>query len=139
MNIIYADDDQLSLEIVLRALQARGHTVQTINTSRAADMIAQFQVALRSKPAPQLIILDGHNVARDDQGRVLADMQPALMVEWLRKHGLTPGVRLVLYSSDDGLVQQARTDAALGFSAAVPKAGASGGLKILLDTVETNI
>ena len=136
MNIIYADDDQLSLEIVFRALQSRGHSVKTINTSRATELTTQFEAALRTQP--QLIILDGHNVTRDAQGRILADMKPALMVDWLRRNGLPSGVRLMLYSSDDGLVEEVRADQKLGFSAAIRKAGTGGGLKALLDAVETS-
>jgi CheY-like chemotaxis protein len=137
MNIIYADDDQLSLEIVSRALQARGHSVRIINTSRAAEMLSQFSTALKNPIAPQVIILDGHNVARDPQGNTLADLKPAQMVDWLRRHGLPSQVRLVLYSSDDHLVEEIRADQQLGFSAAISKAGAKGGLKALLEAVET--
>lgn len=137
MNIIYADDDQLSLEIVGRAFQARGHNVQIINTSRATEMLNQFQLALKEKDELHVVILDGHNVALDPQGKAVADIAPTMLVDWLRKHGLPSDTRLVLYSSDENLVDEIRTDEKLGFSAAIRKAGTGGGLKALLEAVET--
>jgi len=137
MKIIYADDDQLSLDIVLRALQARGHQVYTINTSHGEAMLQQFEVLLDHQTPPQIIILDGHNLVLDAQGQVLFDLQPALLVAQLRQQGLSAEVKLVLYSSDEGLINEARNQRSMGFSAAVPKVGNGGGLMALLAAVET--
>lgn len=139
MNIIYADDDQLSLEIVGRAFQARGHHVQIINTSRATEMLNQLKLALKNKADLHVVILDGHNVALDAQGKAVADVAPTTLVDWLRKQGMPSDTRLVLYSSDENLVDEIRTDLKLGFSAAIRKGGSGGGLRALLEAVETTV
>lgn len=136
MNIVYADDDQLSLQIVLRALEARGHQVTTIDSSKVNDMLKIFRQLLTHGPLPQLIILDGHNVARDTDGTALVDVQPTMLLNWFQRNGLPGDTRFVLYSSDDQLIEQARSNTALGFAGAVSKAGTEGGLYALLDTVE---
>ncbi len=137
MHILYADDDQLSLQIVWRALEARGHQVTTVDSSRVYQMLNQFQQVLGVEPVPQVIILDGHNLARDDKGNPVADVQPTMLRSWLQRQGLNDGTRFVLYSSDNQLVEQIRSDTALGFSAAVPKSGNGGGLLALLKAIET--
>jgi CheY-like chemotaxis protein len=136
MNIVYADDDQLSLQIVLRALEARGHQVTTIDSSKVNDMLKIFRQLLANGPLPQLIILDGHNVARDADGTPLVDVQPTMLLNWFQRNGLPGDTRFVLYSSDDQLIEQARSNTALGFAGAVSKVGTEGGLYALLDTVE---
>lgn len=138
MNIVYADDDQLSLEIVYRALQARGHRVITVNSSRLQEMLCQFQQVLSDGPLPQIVILDGHNVARDAEGQVVIDVDAGHLVHWFQRQGVPAGIRFVLYSSDDQLVAQAAQNQHLGFYAAVAKAGTNGGLKALLNVVEAD-
>ena len=136
MNIIYADDDQLSLEIVLRALQTKGHQVITINSSKVNDMLLQMQRLMTQGPVPEIVILDGHNVATDPDGRPLVDIQPTQLINWLQRQGLPPDTRFILYSSDDQLVEQAQSNQLAGFWAAVAKAGSKGGLNALLKAVE---
>ncbi len=138
MNIVYADDDQLSLQIVLRALEARGHQVIIVNSSRMTEMLGQFRQLLSQGPMPQVIILDGHNVARDNEGIALVDVEPTTLLNWFQRNGLANDTRFVLYSSDDQLVEQVRSDTKLGFSGAVAKAGSKGGLQALLEVVESN-
>lgn len=139
MNIVYADDDQLSLEIVHRALQARGHQVITVNSSRLQEMLRLFQQVLSDGPVPQVVILDGHNLARDTEGQVVVDVAAGHLVHWFQRQGLPDGIRFVLYSSDDQLVAQAAQNQHLGFYAAVAKAGSNGGLKALLKVLETSL
>src|SRR5690348_9954669 len=98
MNIVYADDDQLSLQIVLRALEARGHQVTTVDSSKVNDMLRMFRQMLTSGPLPQLIILDGHNVARDTDGTALVDVQPSMLLNWFQRNGIPGETRFVLYS-----------------------------------------
>lgn len=136
MNIVYADDDQLSLEIVLRALESRGHRVTIVNSSKVKEMLRQFQQVLVQDPLPQLVILDGHNVATDAEGKPIADLQPDLLMNWLQRNGLPDNTRFVLYSSDDHLIAQTRANQVSGFFAAVPKVGSQGGLNALLTAVE---
>ncbi len=136
MNIVYADDDQLSLEIVLRALQARGHQVTTLNSSQPAQMLGQFRQVLEHGPVPQLVILDGHNIAKDLEGQPIVDVQPTMLRGWFLGSGLPEGTRFVLYSSDDHLLSQAREAKEWGFWAAVAKTGTGGGLNALLRAIE---
>lgn len=136
MNILYADDDQLSLQIVWRALQARGHQVITVNSSQASTMLNQFLKILTQGPMPELVILDGHNLTRDTTGQPVLDIPPSMVMNWLTGHGLPAHTPFVLYSSDDQLVGQARQDAGLGFQAAVSKGGNEGGLAALLRVIE---
>ncbi len=138
MNIVYADDDKLSLEIVLQALQSRGHRVTTVNSSKVQDMLGQFQGLILQGPLPQVVILDGHNIVTDPEGRPLVDIQPTQLMSWLQRQGLPSETRFILYSSDDQMVAQAQQNQTLGFFAAVPKAGSQGGLNALLRVVELN-
>jgi CheY-like chemotaxis protein len=137
MNILYVDDDQLSLEIVLRALQTRGYNISTVNSTKAEDMALQLKKLLAYGPVPQMVILDGHNVSRDPTGQAIVDMAPGFLKRWLERNGLPGDTRFVLYSSDEQLVEQIRNDAAAGFVAAVSKGGVGGGLNVLLQTIES--
>jgi CheY-like chemotaxis protein len=137
MNILYVDDDQLSLEIVLRALQTRGYNISTVNSTKADDMAVQLKKLLAYGPVPQMVILDGHNVSRDPTGQAIVDMAPGFLKRWLERNGLPGDTRFVLYSSDEQLVEQIRNDSAAGFSAAVLKGGVGGGLNALLQTIES--
>lgn len=136
MNIIYADDDKLSLNIVHRALEARGHRVQTIYTGDASQLQASLQASLSQENTPQIVILDGHNLTLDETGKPIVDIQPTLLMEWLRRNGVAATTRFVLYSSDDSLLQQVRTNPNLGFSSAISKVGEQGGLSALMRTIE---
>lgn len=137
MNVVYADDDQLSLEIVLRALESRGHTVIAVNSSKMNDMLVKFQQLLTQGPVPQMIILDGHNIAKDPDGKPVADVQPTVLMGWLHRNGLDAQTPFVLYSSDDAMVEKYQADPSIGFFAAVPKVGVNGGLSALLKVVES--
>jgi hypothetical protein len=59
-----------------------------------------------------------------------------MLLNWFQRNGLPGDTRFVLYSSDDQLIEQARSNTALGFAGAVSKVGTEGGLYALLDTVE---
>lgn len=136
MNIIYADDDKLSLNIVHRALEARGHNVQTIYTGDASQLQAHLKATLTVENRPQIVILDGHNLTLDETGKPIVDIQPTLLMDWLRRNGLTDTTRFVLYSSDDSLLQQVRANPQLGFWSAISKVGEQGGLVALMRTIE---
>ena len=137
MNIVYADDDQLSLEIVLRALEARGHNVTAINSSKINELLLQLQRVLTQGPLPQVVILDGHNVTTDAGGKPVLDVQPTQLMGWLQRQGLPLDTPFILYSSDERLVSQAQQDQTMGFFAAVAKGGTQGGLNALLRVVES--
>lgn len=139
MNIIYADDDKLSLNIVHRALEARGHTVHLVYTGDATRLQAELQSSLTTTSAPNLVILDGHNLTLDEQGKPIVDIQPTVLMNWLRRNGLNAQTRFVLYSSDDSLLQQAHNNPELGFWSAISKVGEQGGLNALLRLVETQV
>lgn len=138
MNILYVDDDQLSLEIVLRALEARGHSINAINSTKAEEMVVQLKKVLTYGPYPQLVILDGHNVSRDNEGSAILDMAPGFLKNWLERNGLPANTPFVLYSSDDQLVDSVRNDQHSGFFAAVTKGGVAGGLNALLKAIESS-
>jgi hypothetical protein len=136
MKIVYADDDQLSLSIVNRALQARGHTVLTIYTGDASGLQTKLVDSLQDKPAPHFVILDGHNLTLDEKGKPIVDIHPNLLMDWLRRNGLDEQTRFVLYSSDDSLLAQVRNDPTSGFWTAISKVGEAGGLGALLRLLE---
>lgn len=136
MYVLYADDDQLSLDIVERALVARGHVARVINTAHASEMFDQFKRALEIGLSPQIVVVDGHNIARDTEGRPIIDVEPTTLLSWLRRNGLPDNVRYVLYSSDDKMLEQAQRNRTWGFSAAVSKGGEQGGLLALIRTLE---
>ncbi len=136
MFVLYADDDQLSLDIVERALIARGHIARVINTAHASEMFEQFKKALEIGLPPQIVVVDGHNIARDTEGRPIIDVEPTTLLNWLRRNGLPDNVSFVLYSSDDKMLEQALKNRSWGFSAVVSKGGEQGGLLALIHTLE---
>ncbi len=139
MYILFGDDEELARELVHKALTARGYTVYTLDTSRAEEMTSRLQGLRQKFGSPAIFILDGHNVLLDKEGRQLYDMTPLGLVSWLRQSGLPEECKFILYSNDDKLVEQARTNRALHFFAAVSKGGAGGGLTALLQAVEQAI
>jgi hypothetical protein len=136
MFILYGDDEQLARETVTRALKARGHEVFALDTSRAEEMTSRLGALRQQYGTPDIFILDGHNILLDKDGNKLYDMTPLGLVSWLRQNGLTDHCKFILYSNDDKLVEQARTNRALHFFGAVSKGGSEGGLNALLQTVD---
>lgn len=136
MFIMYGDDEPLDRDTVTAALTSKGFTIQTLDTSKTDDMTKRLKVLCEQYGPPDVFILDGHNVLRDNQGNQLYDMTPLGMVSWLRQNGLSRDSKFILYSNDDELVRQAQTNRNLHFYDAVAKAGANGGLLALLKAVE---
>lgn len=136
MFILYGDDEQIARDTVTRALKAQGHEVFALDTSRAEEITSRLSVLRQQYGTPDIFILDGHNILLDKDGNKLYDMTPLGLVSWLRQNGLTDQCKFILYSNDDKLVEQARTNRALHFFGAVSKGGSEGGLKVLLQTVE---
>lgn len=136
MFIIYGDDEQLARELVTKALSARGYKIISLDTSQADEMRNRLQNIRNEHGLPDIFILDGHNVLLDKDGNKLYDMTPLGMVSWLRQNGLSGNTKFILYSNDDKLVEQARSNRHLQFFAAVPKGGVEGGLTALLQAVE---
>lgn len=120
-----------------RALAARGYSIHTIYTGDVTTLTAAIQASLSQEPNPAYVILDGHNQTLDENGQPIIDIQPALLMEWLYRQGLPAHVRFVLYSNDDKLLQQVRTDPASGFWTVIAKVGEQGGLTALLRLLKT--
>jgi len=136
MFILYADDEKIDRELVEAALLAKGHQIFCLDSSKSEEMTRRFKTLCEQYGAPAIFILDGHNVLRDTAGNKLFDMTPLGMVSWLRQNGLSSTSKVILYSNDDALVEQARTNRSLNFFEAVPKSGLNGGLLMLLKAIE---
>jgi hypothetical protein len=135
MWILYADDEQIPRDLVAKALQAKGYTVSTIDTSRTEEITVRLRDLLEKHGIPTILILDGHHVLHDQEGNKLFDMNTLGMVNWLRHNGLPNDCKFILYSSDDYLIEQARLQHNFGFSEAIPKSGPQGGLGALLQAI----
>lgn len=136
MFILYGDDERLDRDLVTAALSSKGYNIQSLDTSKTDEMTKKLQVLYEKHGLPDIFILDGHNVLRDDAGNKLFDMTPLGMVSWLRQNGLSREAKFILYSNDDELVRQAQTNRNLHFYGAVSKSGTNGGLLALLKEVE---
>jgi CheY-like chemotaxis protein len=136
MFIIYGDDELIARELVTKALGAKGYQIVALDTSQADEMKKRLNTIRDQYGTPDIFILDGHNVLLDKEGNQLYDMTPLGMVSWLRQNGLTNNTKFILYSNDDKLVEQARTNRSLHFFAAIPKGGVGGGLVALLEAVQ---
>lgn len=136
MLIIYGDDEQLARQLVTKALEAQGYQIIALDTSRAEEMTSRLKEVNLRYGSPDIFILDGHNILLDNDGKPLYDMTPLGMVSWLRQNGLAGSCKFILYSNDDKLVEQARTNRAMQFFDAVAKGGDGGGLLALLAAVE---
>ncbi len=136
MFILYGDDEQLAREMVMKALRARGYQIFALDTSRTEEMTTGFQSLRQQYGIPDIFILDGHNVLLDNSGNRLFDMTPLGLVTWLRQNGVSEQCKFILFSNDDKLVEQARTNRALHFFEAISKSGSEGGLNALLLAVD---
>ncbi len=136
MFILYGDDEQLARDLVTKALSARGHQVFALDTSKSEEMTVRLKSLRQQYGTPNIFILDGHNILLDKDGNKLYDMTPLGLVSWLRQNGLSDECKFILYSNDDKLVEQARTNRALHFVDAISKGGSQGGLLALLEAVE---
>jgi CheY-like chemotaxis protein len=136
MLILYGDDEQIVRDLVTKALTARGHTVFGLDTSRAEDMGGRLKKLNEEHGTPDIFILDGHNILVDKAGNQLYDMTPLGLVAWLRENGVPGSCKFILYSNDDKMVEQARSNRHLQFFDAVPKGGEQGGLLALIRAVE---
>ena len=136
MLILYGDDEQVARDLVVQALSAKGYKIFALDTSRAEEMTVRLKQLVQAHGVPDVFVLDGHNVLLDRSGNRLYDMTPLGLVSWLRQNGLPARCKFILYSNDDKLVEQARTNRNLNFFDAVPKAGSNGGLNALLRAVE---
>lgn len=136
MLIFYGDDEQMSRDLVIKALAVRGFYAFALDTSQADQMKSHLKTLCEEQGTPDIFILDGHNILLDKQGNKLYDMTPLGMVSWLRQNGIEASCKFILYSNDDVLVEQARINRGLQFFAAIPKAGVGGGLVALLQAVE---
>jgi CheY-like chemotaxis protein len=134
--IILLCDDELSLrETVGAALTDLNHQVYKVDTSNAVLLRKQLADFVHLGLRPDLVILDGHNVLRDTEGNALFDMTPLGLITWMRQNGIEAQTRFLLYSNDDDLVQIAQERQRKQFWRAIPKLGAHGGLKMLLEAV----
>ena len=136
MLILYGDDEQLSRDLVTKALKAKGYDILTLDTSQASEMTTRLKQLRQQYGAPDIFILDGHNVLLDNDGQQLYDMTPLGLVSWLRQNGLTDECKFILYSNDDKLVEQALTTRSLHFFDAIAKGGPGGGLNALLQAID---
>ena len=136
MLILYGDDEQLSRDLVTRAMQSRGYQILTLDTSRAEEMTTRLKTLRQEYGSPDIFILDGHNVLVDNDGKQLYDMTPLGLVSWLRQNGLSGECKFILFSNDDKLVEQARSNRNLHFFDAISKGGQGGGLNALLQAVD---
>jgi hypothetical protein len=136
MFIMYGDDERLDRDTVTAALSSKGYKVCSLDTSKTDEMTKRLKAVCEENGSPDVFILDGHNVLRDDAGNKLFDMTPLGMVSWLRQNGLAKQAKFILYSNDDELVKQAQTNRNLHFFEAIPKGGSNGGLLALLKAVE---
>lgn len=139
MVILYADDEQSARVWVSRALETKGHTVLSLDTSDPAALQAdtgRVLSLLKGGMQLDLIILDGHNMLTNSDGRLLADVTPQGLLEWLYRNGLSRAYPLILYSNDPDLVAEIRLRNTAGFVDAICKVGKEGGLRALLEAVE---
>jgi hypothetical protein len=140
MVIVYADDDQASRRLVLRALEMRGHTVFTLDTSNAAQLQQDALNLLQLTKAGlklDVLVLDGHNVLTDSQGRAFLDVTPLGLLNWLYQNELGRDCLLILYSNDNVMVQQANQQKLVNFRATICKVGEGGGLQGLLASLDS--
>lgn len=138
MVIVYADDEQSAQAVVSRALQLRGHTVFTLDTSNPAQLqadTARLLKFVKSGLQVDVFVLDGHNRLTDDTGRLVTELTPDHLVAWLYHNGLGENCTYILFSNDHELVWQAHR-AHAPFAAAISKVGQGGGLGALLDSIE---
>ncbi len=136
MLLMYGDDDLKSRDLVTRAVQTRGDQILTFDTSQAEELTARFKDLIKHFGLPDILILDGHNILLDKQGQGFFDMTPSSMIFWLKQNGLKDDCKIILYSNDDSLVEQARLNNALKFFDAIPKGGKEGGLRALLQAID---
>ncbi len=136
MLIFYGEDEQVTRDLVLRALTAKGYKVFGLDTSRSEELTNRLKKLQQENGAPDAFILDGHNILLDDDGNKLYDMTPVGLVAWLRQNGIPESCKFILYSNDEKLVEMARTNRHLQFFGAIPKGGEQGGIMALLRLVE---
>ncbi len=135
--IFFGDDEPVARELVLHALEAKGYEVRTIDTSRSEEMAEQIKNLISQYGPPEIFIMDGHNILKDESGNVLFDMTPIGLMTWLKAMGITSNCKFILYSNDFIMVEQARQNSQLDFYAALPKSGREGGITQLVRTIES--
>ncbi|HEX2913375.1 MAG TPA: hypothetical protein VH186_21405 [Chloroflexia bacterium] len=139
MVIVYADDEPGVQRQVSRALQARGHTVHLLNTGSKARLEAdtiRLRNLVRAGLKVDVLVIDGHNLLNDEHGRMLVDMTPLGVLNWLQHNGLNTGCHFILYSNDTEMVRQAQDQSDVKFAATISKLGSQGGLQALLSSIE---
>jgi CheY-like chemotaxis protein len=133
--IMHLDDEEIARELVAKSLEAKGYTVHSLDGSRSNELTNRLPQLLNNYGEPDIFILDGHNILRDEYGNQLYDMTPLGIIPWLIQRGVPATCKFILYSNDDKLVEQARINRRFKFFEAVPKAGAEGGILVLIQAV----
>jgi CheY-like chemotaxis protein len=133
---MHIDDEEVARQIVTKSLEAKGYTILSLDGSRSDELTRRLAELQKEHGQPDIFILDGHNVLRDESGNQIYDMTPLGLIPWLRQHGVPSECKFILYSNDDKLVEQVRTNRRFNFYDAVPKLGTAGGIMALINAVE---
>jgi CheY-like chemotaxis protein len=136
---MHLDDEALARELVAKALQAKGYNVLSLDGSRSDELTRRLSELQAEYGQPDIFIIDGHNILRDENGNQIYDMTPLGLVPWLYQHGVPHECKLILYSNDDKLVEQVKSNRRYNFFDGVAKVGANGGIMALIKAVESAV
>lgn len=108
MKIIYADDTTHTLQEVCDHLAIDGHEAVALETFNLLNFEDRLLTMLREGFTPDIIIIGGHSMLRDRAGDSLLDLDVFCFTTWLKDHALPQSCRLILFSRDGGLRENAR-------------------------------